>query len=483
MRGSTFNCYYCGVMRKKDTMDVLMSTIAVVVDASAIFGGFMLATWIRFGTQLIPLRFDPPPDLYEIYATGAGVATVLFLFVFQYMGLLVRPQMGSFVNKIPRLIKSVGIGVILTMVLAFSVQNEADFARLVIGLSFCTICVLVLLERWILFRIEWNLARHSRRTNRVLILGTDSVAAHIKRALRKEPMLRSEVIGFLRTDLSEPDPDIAPELIRGTVEELESFVDNCEVDQIILASSSLGHQRMVDLILLCERNLIVFNLVPDLFRIMTSSMDVQSLDDIPLLGTSKWPLDLFWHRLLKRVEDICGAVLGLLISAPIIAVAGALIKKGSPGPVFFKQERCGEKGTPFTLYKLRTMRSDAESETGPVFTSEADPRTTPAGAFLRRHNLDELPQFWNVLKGDMSLVGPRPERPHFVEQFKEDIGRYMWRHVSKPGMTGWAQVNGLRGNTSIEERIKYDLYYLENWSLAFDLKILLKTLAAKENAY
>ena len=470
-------------MWKKDTVDVMMSTIAVVVDAAAIFGGFMLATWIRFGTSLIPLRYDPPVDPYATYATGAAVATIMFLFVFQYAGLLVRPQMGSFVSKIPRIIKSVVIGVILTMVLAFSVQNEADFARLVIGLSFFTICVLVLLERWILFRIEWNLARHSRKTNRVLILGTDAVAAHIKRALRKEPMLRSEVIGFLRTDLSEPDTDIPAELIRGTVEELDSFLTGNEVDQIILASSSLEHKRMVELILLCERNLIVFNLVPDLFRIMTSSMDVQSLDDIPLLGTSKWPLDLFWHRLAKRIEDICGAAFGLLISAPVIVVAAILIKKSSPGPVFYKQERCGEKGTPFTLYKLRTMKTDAEVETGPVFTSESDPRTTSVGAFLRRHNLDELPQFWNVLRGDMSLVGPRPERPHFVEQFKEDIGRYMWRHVSKPGMTGWAQVNGLRGNTSIEERIKYDLYYLENWSLAFDLKILLRTIGAHENAY
>jgi len=464
-------------------MDVMMGTIAVVVDAAAIFGGFMLATWIRFGTNLIPLRYEPPADLYPTYATGAAVTTILFLFVFQYAGLLVRPQMGSFVNKIPRIVKSVATGVILTMVLAFSVQNEADFARLVIGLSFLTICVLVLLERWILFRIEWNLARHSRKTNRVLILGTDSVAAHIKRALRKEPMLRSEVIAFLRTDLSEPDPDIAPELIKGTIEELESFVADNEVDQIILASSRLGHKRMVELILLCERNLIVFNLVPDLFRIMTSSMDVQSLDDIPLLGTSKWPLDLFWYRLVKRIEDVCGSTLGLVLSAPVIFFAAALIKRSSPGPVFFKQERCGEKGAPFTLYKLRTMKIDAEAETGPVFTAEDDPRTTTVGAFLRRHNLDELPQFWNVFRGDMSLVGPRPERPHFVEQFKEDIGRYMWRHVSKPGMTGWAQVNGLRGNTSIEERIKYDLYYLENWSLAFDMKILLKTLFARENAY
>jgi lipopolysaccharide/colanic/teichoic acid biosynthesis glycosyltransferase len=163
--------------------------------------------------------------------------------------------------------------------------------------------------------------------------------------------------------------------------------------------------------------------------------------------------------------------------------AAVLIKRSSPGPVLYGQERCGERGRVFTLYKLRTMRTDAEEQTGPVFTAREDPRVTPVGAFLRRRNLDELPQLWNVLLGQMSLVGPRPERPHFVERFKEDISRYMWRHVSKPGMTGWAQVNGLRGNTSIQERIKYDLYYLENWSLALDFKILAKTFFARENAY
>ncbi|MCK5849780.1 MAG: undecaprenyl-phosphate glucose phosphotransferase [Kiritimatiellae bacterium] len=476
------NCYY-PLVRNKDTTDVLMSMVAAMIDSVAVFGGFIFAVWFRFDSGLIPLWREPQEMLYHTYTAGSAVATILFLFVFQYAGLYTRPQIGSFVNKIPRLIKATGMAVLLTMVLAFSFQNEADFARSVIVMAFFSICTFVLLERWILFRIEWNMARHSSKTNNVLILGTDTIAGHVKRALKKEPMLRSRVIGFLRTDLSEPDHDIPGELLKGTVDEVESFIGDNEVDQIILTNSGLGHKRILELILFCEKNLIVFNMVPDLFRIMTSAMDVQSLDDIPLLGISRWPLDLFWHRLMKRGQDILGSILGLIISAPVILIAAIKIKRESPGPVFYGQERCGEKGEPFFLYKLRTMRHDAESATGPVFTEKNDPRTTRTGTFLRAHNLDELPQFWNVLKGDMSLVGPRPERPHFVEQFKEDIGRYMWRHVSKPGMTGWAQVNGLRGNTSIEDRIKYDLYYLENWSLTFDFKILVRTLFANKNAY
>ena len=186
---------------------------------------------------------------------------------------------------------------------------------------------------------------------------------------------------------------------------------------------------------------------------------------------------------MKRGEDIIGATIALLLSSPIIILAAIMIKRASPGPIFYKQERCGENGKNFNLYKLRTMQIDAEENSGPVFTAENDPRTTKIGALLRKTNLDELPQLWNVLKGEMSMVGPRPERPHFVEKFKTDINKYMWRHVSKPGMTGWAQVNGLRGNTSIEDRIKYDLYYLENWSLTFDFKILVRTLFANKNAY
>ncbi len=464
-------------------MDVLAAVTAVVMDALAVFAGFMLATWVRFDSHWIPLRHDRPDPLYALYALGALFATLVFLLVFRSQDLYERPQIGSFVNKIPRLVRSTVVGVFFTTVLAFFVQNEYEFSRLTIVLSWATITFFVLLERYILFRVEWHYARHSRQTRQVLIIGTDSVAAHLAFTLRRERMLKADVIGFLKAGDPEPDARIAPDDVRGDISTLKAFTAENQIDQIILADTRLEHDRVVDIILHCEQHMIEFNMVPDLFRVITRSMDVQSLDDIPLLGVSHWPLDLFWNRCLKRAEDIAGAALGLVLSLPVLAVAAILIRRESPGPVFYRQERCGEKGRGFTLYKLRTMRVDAEQETGPVFTREEDPRRTRVGACLRRWNLDELPQLWNVLQGDMSLVGPRPERPHFVEQFKADISRYMWRHVSKPGMTGWAQVNGLRGNTSIAERVKYDLYYLENWSLAFDFKILLRTVFARKNAY
>lgn len=470
-------------MRRKDTFDVVNSMVAIAADAIAVFGGLVLATVVRFDSGWFALLYGRPDGLYAMYIPGAAIATIIFIFVFRAHGLYIRPQTGTFINKIPRLLKAVGAGVFITAVIAFAVKNEVDFSRLVIGLSVFTVSLVTVFERWIMFRLEWNMARHSGKINRVLILGSDSVALHIKRTIESEPMLRSKVEGFLRVDLEKADENIDQLDILGTFEDLEAMLDAGKIDQVILSGAKIGNDQIVNIILKCEKNLVEFNMVPDLFRILTSSMDVQSLNDIPMLGIGKWPLDNFWNRTCKRIEDVLGAVAGLLLASPVVLVAGILVKRESPGPMFYAQERCGEDGQTFKIIKLRTMREDAEKDTGPVFTAENDPRRTKIGGVLRRYNIDELPQLWNVLRGDMSLVGPRPERPHFVEQFKVDVGRYMSRHVSKPGMTGWAQVNGLRGNTSIQERVKYDLYYLENWSLALDFKIILRTFFTNKNAY
>lgn len=470
-------------MQKKDTLDVLNSFVAVVMDGVATFVGFMAATWIRFHSGWFSLPFGQPENVTGFYALGSAAATLVCLVVFKTLGLYVRPQTGGFPSRIPRIIRAVLMGLLYSTILAFLAHTDPSFSRLVIALAAGTVTFLVLLERYMLFRVEWNLARHSGERNHVVIIGVDAVADHLRRTLQHEPMLRSKVLGFIHVPGETRDDAIHEPEVRGLFSALPELIKNHRVDQIILASNRLTHDEVVNLILLCERNLITFNMVPDLFRIMTSNMDVQSLDDIPLLGISRWPLDIFWNRVMKRLEDIFGSLVGLVITSPIMAICAIGVRMSSPGSVFFKQIRCGENGKAFNIYKFRTMIADAEDETGPVFAKQNDPRATGFGAFMRRNNLDELPQLWNVLKGDMTLVGPRPERPHFVEQFKEGVNRYMWRHVCRPGMTGWAQVNGLRGNTSIDQRVKYDLYYLENWSLAFDFKILIRTLFSRHNAY
>ena len=469
--------------RKKDTTDYIMSVSAVLIDAIFIFTGFILAVWIRLDSGLISITVPPHPNYYFQYSYFGGLATVIYLFVFKSLLLYQRPQTGVFIIKIPRYVRGVLLGTLFTAVLGFAFQNTLQISRIVIGLSAFIILFILILEKYIVYRIEWNIARHSKEKFNVLILGTDNMAAKIQYTLHKEPMLRLKVIGFLTTSSIGVSDAISEELFLGSIADIDEVIENHNIKRIILADTNYGHDNIVELVNKCERNLIVFNMLPDLFGLMSSPMDVNTLNDIPLLGLRDLPLDSILNRFLKRVEDIFCSFFGLIVTAPIILFFAILIKKSSKGPVFYRQERCGKEGNVFTLYKLRTMKHEEQDDECPIFTKENDERVTDCGAFMRRNNIDELPQLWNILKGDMSLVGPRPERPYFVEQFKGSINRYMRRHVYKPGLTGWAQINGLRGDTSVDERLKYDLYYLENWSLALDFKIILKSFSAVENAY
>jgi len=229
--------------------------------------------------------------------------------------------------------------------------------------------------------------------------------------------------------------------------------------------------------------MIQFYIVPDIFNFLTSKVELTSVGGINLIGLQKFPLDNGLNRLLKRLLDLIGSLLALCLLSWLFALLAIIVKCSSRGPVFYRQLRCHEDGKEFMMYKFRTMVEGAENMSGPVWAEQRDNRCTRVGALMRSMNLDELPQVFNVLKGDMSLVGPRPERPHFISQFKVDIPRYMSRHSIKPGITGWAQVNGWRGNTSLEERVKYDLYYIENWSIWLDLKIIFMTFFSFKNAY
>ena len=474
----------------RDNFDAFCSLLAGLADAAAAFAGVMLAVWIRFDSGLIPLKHNeifPPRAMY--LAAAAALAPLLVL-IFRQIGLYVRPQLGPFGDKLPRIVRGVSITLAAALALSFVVRpaDWPPYSRTVALVAFLTVLSLILLERFALFRIELHWARRTAPIRRILIIGVDDLAARIRRALEREPRLRSRLAGYLLPvdPGSRPPPlssAITPKLVKGHIGELEKVVAEEQIDEVILADMTISHKRLTEILFHCERNLIPFRMVPDLYGVLTSRVRVNHISDIPLLGMDAWPLDAFWNRVLKRLEDLAGALLGLLLSAPVLLLAAPLVKRSSPGPVFYRQIRCGIAGHPFTIFKLRTMPVDAEAASGPVWTTPDDPRRTRVGEFLRKWNLDELPQFWNVLRGDMSLVGPRPERPHFVEQFKDDVGHYMTRHVSRPGMTGWAQVNGLRGDTSIEDRVQHDLYYLENWSLSFDLKILIQTFFNRQNAY
>jgi len=271
----------------------------------------------------------------------------------------------------------------------------------------------------------------------------------------------------------------------GQLTDARQLIRDDHVDQLYVALSLSAHEQILQLLRDVSHEVVDIKVVPDLLQYITLGAGVEDLDGVPIVNLSRIPMEGL-PAVMKRAFDIVAAGAALLLFAPLFPLIAIAVKLTAPGPVFYRQQRMGLDGRSFGLLKFRSMIVDAERATGPVWASEHDARCTPIGAMLRKLSLDELPQFWNIVRGDMSLVGPRPERPHFVDEFRDHIPHYMHRHRVRAGLTGWAQVHGWRGNTSLDKRIEYDLYYIENWSLALDFKILWMTVTdgtVHEHAY
>ncbi|MCS7252059.1 MAG: undecaprenyl-phosphate glucose phosphotransferase [Anaerolineae bacterium] len=326
----------------------------------------------------------------------------------------------------------------------------------------------------IFLRFLWGILRaRGWDRSRVLIVGTGEAAEAVIHRIQDAPWLGYEIIGVVAPNGTNAT-QIAGIAIIGTASDLPDLVYTRDVDEVLIAIPEAPHSEVLRLISLCERGNLSIKIYPDIFQLITTHPSLDDLGGLPLL-TVRDVAQRGWKLMLKRAMDIVGASIAMILLSPLMLLIAILIKLDSPGPVFYVQERMGLDGRPFLMLKFRSMRADAEKD-GPGWTRPGDPRRTRVGRILRQLNLDELPQLINVLLGDMSLVGPRPERPIYVEQFRQVIPRYMERHREKAGITGWAQINGLRGDTSITERTKYDLWYVENWSIWLDVKILLRTI-------
>jgi len=317
-----------------------------------------------------------------------------------------------------------------------------------------------------------------------LIAGTGELAKDVLKRIELHPELGLKVAGFLSNPESQTtNSEVHGVPVIGAYRDIQKIVSEKDIDQVIIALPVEQHALTVELLKEIRNEMVDIKVVPDICEFITLRGGIDELDGLPIISLQDTPL-YGWNIVIKRGADILFSIAILIASSPLMILTALLIKITSAGSIFYKQERMGMDGTKFFVYKFRTMIANAEERTGPVWAKEGDVRRTDVGAFLRRTNLDELPQLFNVLKGNMSIVGPRPERPVFVEQFRKSIPQYMLRHKMKAGITGWAQVNGWRGNTSIEKRIEYDLYYIENWSLMFDIKIILMTMwKGFKNAY
>jgi Undecaprenyl-phosphate glucose phosphotransferase len=375
---------------------------------------------------------------------------------------------------------SVGTAVILMGVLYFG--HNAIFPR---GLFVC--CLITLLASIVLlhavFRFLYRNMLRLGRPTRLLIVGADQFARDAAIRLQRLSFAPCQVIAYVKL----PDQEVAVQGARVyDLEHVGALHSGNEIDEVVMAIHPAQFSQIPRLIKALENLSVPARAIVDLGEGIVVRDKLFQVGRMQMLDLTSTPADLLDYALLKRVFDICFSGLVLLVTSPLMGLITLLIRMTSPGPIFFTQERVGLNGQPFRMYKFRTMSTSSSSDSDTLWTREVDPRRTAFGSFLRRTSLDELPQFINVLKGDMSVVGPRPERPHFVQQFQKEVGRYNHRHCLRVGITGWAQVNGWRGDTSIEKRIEFDLYYLQNWSFIFDLRIIVMTVFSAligKNAY
>lgn len=324
----------------------------------------------------------------------------------------------------------------------------------------------------------------SKIEDRVLVIGSSKEQSHFLQRLESHPSLGFKVVEHVLLKDHETQNGSDKQNHRSvSTSEIENLVKTGKYDCVLLADNAIGQDKISYLIQLCHREMVRFLFIPMFFEVLISGLQLRVVSGVPLISIGKNPLDRFFNRLIKRIVDVVGALVGLLLFGPIILLFSLLVYRESPGPVFYSQIRAGRGSKKFKMYKIRSMRLDAEKDHGPQWAKENDGRRLIIGSFMRSWNIDELPQFWNVLKGDMSLVGPRPERPVFIKEFKDRVGYYNVRHTVKPGITGWAAINGWRGNTDLNERIRFDLDYIERWSLGFDIQIMILTFFRNKNAY
>ena len=461
----------------------LFQRLLFFADALIVVISWVLAYYTRF--EVFPaLGVFPLPEWLPLSAYMRFVPWVLILsmLVFWASGLYVPDR----AQRMTTLIYTVGKAIVIGFVFAAaatSFYRAFYFSRLHMLLFGMILPVLLVFLRLSILAILKQGRRNGRYLRRVLIIGAGRVGRRLEDAFRQYPWMGFETVGFLDDKASGAD-------IIGTTEDLDSALDRFEaagtpIQYVYIALPITAAERITQLANLMSTRLAHVCLVPDLFQLDILNSRVTDIGGLPVIHIiDEAPLE--FRRAIKRLIDILFSALFLLLISPLLLVIAVAVKMSSPGPVFYRQERMGLNGHNFAMLKFRSMPVDAEQETGAVWAKEGEDRATRVGAFLRRTSLDELPQFINVLKGDMSVVGPRPERPVFIDQFRGQVPHYMLRHKMKAGITGWAQVNGWRGNTSIEKRIEFDLYYIQNWSLRLDLKIMLMTLwtgFVHKNAY
>lgn len=473
--------------RRVRQIKTLLAVTLFVLDSIMLVLAFFLGYRARLILPFFPIPETQPPIEQYLPTMLLHVGTIVVMLYFSQ--LYHQRRVVSRFDQARRIISVTTIGALLANgIVELVFRNtllDVSYPRSMFFYVWIFSMILILLGREVHRRLQTRLRTTGLAADNLLIVGTGKIARDITGKIKLAPQLGYKIVGVVN-DKDDHKGKMLGLSVLGGYSDLPHLIDEHQVDQVIIALPDAKRAELVELITLCQRGQVDIKVYPDIFAYMAGDLNVDDLDGTPLLTVRDIALR-GWKLSLKRGLDLFGSILGLIFLSPIMLLTALAIRLESKGPVFYAQVRMGLDGRPFPMIKFRSMRIDAES-TGPGWTVENDPRVTRMGRIMRRTNWDEVPQLVNVFLGQMSLVGPRPERPVYVQQFRENIPRYMERHREKAGMTGWAQVNGLRGDTSIAERTTFDLWYVENWSLWLDIKIIVRTvlqtlLRTDKNAY
>ena len=456
--------------------------ILILIDVAVITFSLFLAWYIRFETDL--LGFGSSQWGFYHYMTPLVLIIPMYILLYYNFNLYdpqrTRQDIGSEAFQIIK-VNLVGVLVLATVLF---VLELTDYSRYLLAMFAIFSIVFSILERYLLRQTLHYIRSRDYNIKHILVIGAGELAERFAQKVEDNTYLGYRIMGFL-DDKNDPRYQILHSKVIGRIEDLEDVLMTREVDQVIITLPLRPYDLFEEIVDTCEKHGIKAQIIPDYYRYFPAKPYIDLIDDMPLIKIRYVPLDNTFRNTMKRILDVVFALVALMILSPLLLVVAILVKVNSPGPVIFSQERVGLNRKKFMMYKFRSMKVQDEDEEKSQWTTKGDPRITRFGSFIRRTSIDELPQLFNILKGEMSLIGPRPERPLFVDEFRDQIPKYMIKHHVRPGMTGWAQVNGYRGDTSIKRRIKYDIYYVENWTLGLDIRIFFRSLfhLVDENAY
>ncbi|AHV99267.1 undecaprenyl-phosphate glucose phosphotransferase [Paenibacillus sabinae] len=460
-----------------------LTQLYMVADFIIIQAAFLLAWWLKFKSDWMPYESHMPAESYAYWSLiYGGIAVLLGILLTLYM----PKRKKRFADEFLKIFQVHIMGIFILLGLMYFVR-EIDISRQYLSIYIGFIMLSTMLYRYVMKKMLKSFREKGLNRQFVLILGAGTLGRRIYDNLANYPELGYEIIGFL------DDYQVWDTLesrrykpILGKLDELPKMLETMLVDEVVLALPLDAHHKFSAIIAACERAGVRTLIIPDFFDYLPARPYFDNFAGMPMINVRDIPLDMTANRLAKRMFDIVFSLFAIVVMSPVMLIVALGVRMTSPGPIVFRQERVGLNRRTFTMYKFRSMKMQRDGEEDTGWSTERDPRRTRFGTFIRKTSLDELPQFFNVLMGHMSVVGPRPERPYYVEQFKEEIPKYMVKHHVRPGITGWAQSNGLRGDTSIEDRIKHDIFYIENWSLLFDIRIIFKTIRngfINKNAY